>query len=295
MTAEKPRVGCIGAGVLGAAIMRRLIDCGYAPAVWNRDRTKLSALLKAGAAEAGSPEELARVSTFVVTCVSDGAALENVVFGEHGVAAAGTSEKILVDMSTCAAAHTQAMAERLATRCGMAWLDAPISGGAPAALEGRMAIMVGGRAEDFERARPLWDALASRATLMGPNGAGQSTKMINQVLVSTGLAVLAEACAFAERAGIDAAKIPQALAGGRADSRQLQEMFPKMVASDFSITGRASLMLKDLELIHDLARHVGAPLPVTAGVTESFRKMVADGLGDRDNTELVNFYRGRKS
>ena len=154
-----------------------------------------------------------------------------------------------------------------------------------------MAVMVGGQPDVFERARPVWDALAGRATLMGPTGAGQATKMINQVLVSTGLAVLAEACGFAERAGIDAAKIPQALAGGRAASRQLQEMFPKMVASDFSITGRAALMLKDLELIHDLARDSGAPIPVTANVTELFRKMVADGLGDRDNSEMVNFYR----
>src|SRR4029078_10533911 len=156
-----------------------------------------------------------------------------------------------------------------------------------------MAIMVGGQPETFERARPLWDALAGRATLMGPNGAGQATKMINQVFVATGLAVLAEACAFAERAGIDAAKIPEALAGGRADSRQLQEIFPKMLRSDFSISGRAALMLKDLELIHDLARHVGAPMPVTAGVTELFRKMVSDGWGGRDNAEMVNFYRAR--
>ena len=292
MSTEKPTVGCIGAGVLGAAIMRRLIECGYAPVVWNRDRPKLSALLEAGAVEAASPEALARASTFVITCVSDGVALENVVFGERGVAAGGAPDKVLVDMSTCAAAHTQQMAARLAAERGMRWLDAPISGGAPAALEGRMAIMVGGEQDTFERARPLWDALAGRATLMGPNGAGQATKMINQVLVSTGVAVLAEACAFAERAGIDAAKIPQALAGGRADSRQLQEMFPKMVRSEFSITGRASLMLKDLELIHDLARRVGAPMPITAGVTQLFRKMVADGLGERDNTELVNFYRG---
>ena len=293
MDKEKPRVGCIGAGLLGAAIMRRLIDCGFAPVVWNRDKAKLKPLLAAGAKEAGSPAELAGNSTFVITCVSDGVALENVVFGENGVARSGSSGKVLVDMSTCAAAHTREMAARLAAQCGMAWLDAPISGGAPAAREGKMAIMVGGQADIFERARPLWDALAGRATLMGANGAGQATKMINQVLVSTGLAVLAEACAFAERAGIDAAKIPQALAGGRADSRQLQEMFPKMVASDFSITGRATLMLKDLELIHDLARHVGAPLPVTAGVTELFRKMVADGWGDRDNAEMVNFYRAR--
>jgi len=293
MDKEKPRVGCIGAGLLGAAIMRRLVDCGFAPMVWNRDKAKLKPLLAAGAKEAGSPAELAGNSTFVITCVSDGVALENVVFGENGVARSGSSGKVLVDMSTCAAAHTRDMAARLAAQCGMAWLDAPISGGAPAAREGKMAIMVGGQADIFERARPLWDALAGRATLMGANGAGQATKMINQVLVSTGLAVLAEACAFAERAGIDAAKIPQALAGGRADSRQLQEMFPKMVASDFSITGRATLMLKDLELIHDLARHVGAPLPVTAGVTELFRKMVADGWGDRDNAEMVNFYRAR--
>ena len=293
MSNEKPRVGCIGAGVLGAAIMRRLIDCGFAPVVWNRDRSKLAELLKAGATEANNPAELTRSSEFVITCVSDGAALESVVFGDDGVAAAGSADKVLVDMSTCAAAQTRDMATRLLDQCAMAWLDAPISGGAPAALKGKMAIMVGGQPEVFERARPIWDALAGRATLMGASGAGQATKMINQVLVSTGLAVLAEACAFAERAGIDAARIPQALAGGRADSRQLQEMFPKMVASDFSITGRAALMVKDLELIHDLARHVGAPMPVTAGVTESFRKMVADGWGDRDNTEMVNFYRTR--
>jgi len=292
MNAAKPTVGCIGAGVLGGAIIRRLIHCGYAPALWNRDRSKLSALLAAGGVEASSPEDVARKSTFVVTCVSDGAALEAVVFGEHGIAAGGAADKILVDTSTCASAHTQKMAARLQAECGMQWLDAPISGGAPAALEGRMAIMVGGEPQTFERARPLWDALARRSTLMGPNGAGQATKMINQVLVAGGLAVLAEACAFAERAGIDAAKIPEALAGGRADSSQLQEMFPKMVRSDFSISGRAALMLKDLELIHDLARHVGAPMPVTASVTELFRKMVADGLGERDNSELVNFYRG---
>jgi 3-hydroxyisobutyrate dehydrogenase-like beta-hydroxyacid dehydrogenase len=291
MSNEKPRVGCIGAGVLGAAIMRRLIDCGFAPVVWNRNRAKLAELLKAGATEAKNPAELTRSCEFVITCVSDGAAMEQVVFEDDGVAAAGSADKVLVDMSTCAAAQTRDMATRLLEQCGMTWLDAPISGGAPAALQGKMAIMVGGQPDVFQRARPLWDALAGRATLMGESGAGQATKMINQVLVSTGLAVLAEACALAERAGIDAAKIPQALAGGRADSRQLQEMFPKMVASDFSITGRAALMVKDLELIHDLARHVGAPMPVTAGVTESFRKMVADGWGDRDITEMVNFYR----
>jgi 3-hydroxyisobutyrate dehydrogenase len=167
MSNDKPRVGCIGAGVLGGAIMRRLIDCGFAPVVWSRDRTKLADLLKAGATEARGPAELARIATFVITCVSDGVALEKVVFGQDGVAAAGSADKVLVDMSSCAAAHTRDMAARLAAKCAMAWLDAPISGGAPAAREGKMAIMVGGQPDIFERARPLWDALAARATLMG--------------------------------------------------------------------------------------------------------------------------------
>jgi 3-hydroxyisobutyrate dehydrogenase len=295
LSSDKPSVGCIGAGVLGGAIMRRLIERGFNLTVWNRDRGKLAPILDLGVVEAANPQELARSSKFVITCISDGAAVEKVVFGEQGVAAAGAPDKILIDMSTCASAHTQQMAKKLAAACGMRWLDAPISGGAPAALEGRMAIMVGGDEEVFERARPLWDALSARATLMGPNGAGQATKMINQVLVSGGLGVLAEACALAERVGIDAAKIPQALAGGRADSKQLQEMFPKMAASEFSITGRASLLLKDLELVHDLARGVGAPMPITAAVTELLRKQVADGYGDRDNTELINYYRAKPS
>lgn len=293
MSSDNPKVGCIGAGVLGGAIMRRLASRGFSPAVWNRDRAKLVPIVQGGAVEATTPAELTRSSTFVITCLSDGAAIEQVVFGTDGVAAGGSPDKILIDMSTCASAHTRAMAVRLAQTCGMRWLDAPISGGAPAALEGRMAVMIGGEQDAFERARPIWDALAGRATLMGPSGAGQATKMINQVLVANGVAVLAEACALAEHAGIDAAKIPQALAGGRADSKQLQEMFPKMVASEFSITGRAALMLKDLELIHDLARSVHAPIPLTAHVTELFRKQVADGLGDHDNTELVNAFRGR--
>jgi 3-hydroxyisobutyrate dehydrogenase-like beta-hydroxyacid dehydrogenase len=293
MSTSKVTVGCIGAGVLGAAIIRRLVACGYAPHVWNRDPQKLVPLTQSGAIAQDSPEAVTRASTFVITCVTDGKALEQTVFGERGVAGAASSDKVLIDMSTCAPGHARAMAARLLAERGMPWLDAPISGGAPAALEGRMAIMVGGDAAAFDLARPVWDALARRATLMGGSGAGQATKMVNQTLVATGLAVLAEACAFAERAGIDAAKIPEALAGGRADSSQLQEMLPKMVRGDHSITGRAALMLKDLELIHDLAREVGAPMPVTAGVTESFRKMVADGLGDRDNTELVNYYRPR--
>lgn len=291
MTSTAQRIGCIGAGLLGRAIMRRMIDCGFPVSVWNRTPGRLAELVEAGAAEADSPRELCRGVDIVITCVTDGAAVEQVVFGEVGVAAAGSPDKLLIDMSTMDASHARALSQRLHEHCGMRWLDAPISGGAPAALAGGMAVMVGGRESDFERARPVWNALAGRATLMGASGAGQSTKMINQVLVSCGFAVLAEACALAQRAGVDAARIPHALAGGRADSRLLQEYMPKMAKSDFSPEGRIDSMLKDLELIRELAREHGAAMPVTGLVTELHRKLVADGLGERDNAEMVRLYR----
>ena len=137
----------------------------------------------------------------------------------------------------------------------------------------------------------MWDALAGRCTLMGPNGAGQTTKMVNQVLVSCTFAVLAEACGLAERAGVDASRIPGALEGGRADSRLLQEFFPKMAASEFSVEGTIAIMAKDLGMIGDLAESVEATIPVVGVVTELHRKMIANGPGDRDCSELVTLYR----
>ncbi|MEZ5661562.1 MAG: NAD(P)-dependent oxidoreductase [Burkholderiaceae bacterium] len=294
MSHRPTSIACIGAGVLGAAIIRRLLACGHDVRVWNRDPRKLEPLCALGAKQADSPGQAAAQAAFVITCVSDGAALEQVVFGQGGIAAAGDADKVLIDMSTCSASQTRAMAARLRGQCAMPWLDAPISGGAPAALAGRMAIMVGGEQSVFERAQPLWDCLARKATLMGASGAGQATKMINQVLVAGGLCLLAEAAGLAARAGIDAARIPEALAGGRADSTQLQEMFPKMVGNEFSITGRIGLMLKDLELIHDMARDHGATMPMTASVTELYRWMIAAGFAERDNSELVRYFRAEQ-
>lgn len=287
-------VGCAGAGTLGAAIMRRLVERGHRVLVWNRSADKLASLSAAGATAVATPAALAQGADLLITCVTDGAAVEHTVFGEDGIASAGAAGKLLIDMSTIDAVLTRTLATRLREQCRMGWLDAPISGGAPAAREGRMAVMVGGNEADFERARPIWDALAGRATLMGPQGAGQSTKMINQVLVACTNAMLAEACVLAERLGVDPARIPGALAGGRADSRLLQEYLPKMAASDFAVEGRLDIMLKDLAMIGDLARTSGAVMPVTALVEQLYRQQVAHGLGDRDNAEFVRLYRDAK-
>jgi 3-hydroxyisobutyrate dehydrogenase-like beta-hydroxyacid dehydrogenase len=285
-------VGCAGAGTLGAAIMRRLVDQGFQVRVWNRSKDKLAPVVAAGAIAVDTPAELAAHSRFIIVCVTDGKAVERTVFGDDGIAQTGSADKLLVDMSTIAAGVTRSLATRLRQHCGMGWLDAPISGGAPAALEGRMAVMVGGAQQEFDAAKPLWDALAGRATLMGGQGAGQGTKMINQTLAACTFAVMAEACALAQRAGVDAARIPAALAGGRADSRLLQEFMAKMATSDFDkVEGRLAIMLKDLGMIADLARETGAIMPVTSLVEQLHRKLIAMGLGDADNTEFVKLYR----
>ena len=284
-------IGCAGAGILGSAIIRRLLECGFTVSAWNRDRAKLAPLIELGARPADTPGDLARGNDLVLTCVTAGAAVEAIVFGEGGVAGSGSSAKLLIDMSTVDATHTREMAARLREQCAMGWLDAPISGGAPAALEGRMAVMVGGSEQDFQRATPVWEALARPCTHMGPNGAGQSTKMVNQVLVSCTFAILAEACGLAERTGVDAARIPGALKGGRADSRLLQEFFPKMANSEFSLESTIAIMMKDLEMIGDLAGKVGANMPVIDRVTGIYQQMIDDGRGESEISELVTLYR----
>ena len=291
MTASNLSVGCAGAGILGSAIMKRLIASGFDVHLWNRNKDKLAPVLADGGTEATDPAVLAHGCDIVITCVTDGAAVEQIVFGPGGVAEAGTADKVLVDMSTIDANHAKAMAGRLKEACGMRWVDAPISGGAPKALTGSMTVMCGGTEEDFRKIAPVMDALAGRCTLMGGVGAGQTTKMINQVLVACGFAVLAEACGLAQRAGVDAARIPDALAGGRADSALLQEFMGKMARSDWSIQGRLAIMMKDLEMIHDLSKAVGAPMPVTGLVAELHRKLLLDGLGDADNTTFAKLYR----
>ena len=285
------KIGCAGAGVLGGAIMQRLLESRFDVMVWNRTPERLQALAALGAKTAAEPVELSHHADFILTCLTDGAAVEAVVFGSKGVAVAGSADKILIDMSTADPVHTTSMAARLLNQCGMRWIDAPISGGAPAARNGQMTVMAGGSQRDFDKAQAIWDALAARCTLMGPNGAGQTTKMVNQVLVACTLAVLGEVCGFAERSGVNTTRIPHALGGGRADSHLLQEYMPKMAESDFSVEGRIGLMVKDLDMIEALAKQADAQIPMTAVAGTVFRKLTAAGFGDRDNSELVNLYR----
>lgn len=290
MTAEIPRLGYVGLGLMGGPMALRLLAAGYELTVWNRDRTKTAALTEAGATVAGSAAAVARRSDIVFTCLTDTAAVEAVAFGPDGIAAGGRPGAVLVDFSSMRPDSAAAFARRLRSEVGMGWIDAPVSGGVPGATAGTLAVMAGGEQADFDRVAPVLAHLAGRFTLMGPNGAGQSTKLINQLIVGCGIAVMAEACQLAEDAGIDPALIPKALAGGRADSPILQQFLPRMAARDRAVQSRIAIMVKDLTTVMDEARRLGSALPLTGLATELHKLMARRGLADADNAALINLY-----
>lgn len=290
MTDETLRLGYVGLGLMGGPMAHRLLAAGFPLTVWNRDPAKAAPLAAAGAALAASAAEVARASDIVFTCLTDTAAVEAVAFGPHGIAAGARPGSVLVDFSSMRPDSAAAFALRLRAEAGMGWIDAPVSGGVPGATAGTLAVMAGGEAADFERVAPVVAHLAGRFTLMGPNGAGQSTKLINQLIVGCGIAVIAEACQLAEDAGIDPALIPKALAGGRADSPILQQFLPRMAARDRTVQSRVAIMVKDLTTVMDEGRRLGSALPITGLATELHKLLARRGLGDADNAEYVRLF-----
>ena len=289
---KKIKVGCLGAGVLGAAIIERLIASDFEVQMWNRDRLKLKPLELLGGTILPNPKSVAECADVVIICVTDHVAVKELLYGDDGLFAANQIiPDVIIDMSTCDVNETKRIANDASINHGIQWLDAPISGGAPAAREGRMTIMVGGDQAAFESVAPIWSSLGGQVTRMGDSGSGQATKMINQLLVSSGLVILAEACALAETLGIDVVKIPSALQGGRADSYQLQEMFPKMARSEHTITATANIMLKDLSMIENLFQENGLDLSMVRETKRAFSALKDRGWGDRDTSELINLYR----
>ena len=285
-------VAVVGVGVMGGAIATRLLETGATVIVFDRDDMKTRALTEKGARPVASAADAARGTPFVITSLNSAKIVESAVFGPEGVASAANAETLLIDMSSIDPDSTRALAARFRETTGGRWIDCPLSGGAPGALSGRLTVMAGGEEADFERARAVMGRLTANYTLMGPIGAGQATKLVNQVLCAIQFQAVAEAIALAERAGVNAERIPAALAGGRADSRILQEFGAKMARRDYAPTGRLDNMLKDLDGVQALARATLTALPATAIVAEIHRALVAAGLGGADNAELMRQFDG---
>jgi 2-hydroxy-3-oxopropionate reductase len=281
-------VGVIGLGVMGAAIARRLLACGAQVVVHDVRAEAGAALAADGARAQGNPASLAAECDIVLLSLNTADVVESVVLGPDGLAAAGRA-LLVVDMSSIDPAATRRLATAAAGR-GLAWVDAPLSGGAPGAASGRLTLMVGGETGDVERARVVLSLLAARITHLGPVGSGQLVKLVNQVLVGTAFSAIAEAAALVRADSLDARLVLSALTGGRADSAVLQEFFVKFAEGDLTPTGRVANMVKDLDGAREHARAAGVPLPVTTQVGELNRWLLARGLGDADNAALMGYY-----
>jgi 3-hydroxyisobutyrate dehydrogenase len=281
-------LGFIGTGLMGRPMILRLLDAGHRVTVWNRSRDKLAPVLARGATAADTPAAVARAADVVMICVTDQRSVHDVLFGADGVAAGGAPGKLVVDFSSIAPAAAREHAARLEAECAMGLVDAPVSGGVQGAEKGTLAIMAGGKAEHIERVRPLVAHLAQRFTRMGESGAGQATKLCNQVIVGSLLPVLAEAVRLAEAAGVDAAMLPEALRGGWADSIPLQVFVPRMAARAWDPPlGAADTMLKDLDNALALARELGVTLPMLRDAAERYRALSARAMGGQDPSALV--------
>jgi 3-hydroxyisobutyrate dehydrogenase len=284
-SAEK--LGYLGLGMMGFPMTRRLVSAGHDVTVWNRSPGKAAALVAAGAKAALHPSDVAATASILFMCLTDAAAVEKVVFGPDGLATATGSGKLVVDFSSIHPDAARAIAARLKVANGMGWIDAPVSGGTIGAEEGTLAVMAGGDAADIERARPYVLAMARRFTHMGPTGAGQTTKLCNQVIVGCAMAVLAEATRLAVNAGIDARRLPEALAGGFADSIPLQLFVPRMVQGIHSPPlGHIATMLKDLDTVVDVARGTSSPVPMSALAAQLFRLAKSARGADADALEI---------
>ena len=281
------RVAVIGVGIMGSAIATRLARCGVAVSAYDRDPSRPAALAPLGVRAAANAREAARQADCVILSLNTADIVRVAVFGDAGVAQGAGPDKLLIDMSSIDPNATRTMAAQLRSATGMAWVDCPLSGGVPGAQSGSLTIMAGGDAQDFERARAVMRHLAANYTLMGAVGAGQTTKLVNQVLCAILFQAVAEAAEFAQRGGVAAEAIPAALAGGRADSRILQEFMAKMARHDYSPTGRLDNMLKDLDAVQACAKAAATPMPVTDLVAQIHRKLVAAGLGAEDNCALM--------
>lgn len=290
--ADKVSVSVVGNGIMGTAIATRLLDQGHTVTVFDIDEAKMANLIKRGAQGADSPQAATAASAFVITSLNTAAIVRAAVFGENGIAAGATDQHMLIDMSSIDPVATREMASELRAKTGMKWVDAPLSGGAPKASIGKLTVMAGGTAEDVGAARAVMDSLCANYTHMGPSGAGQTTKMVNQVLCALGFQAVAEAVRLAEAGGVDATKISAALAGGRADSNILQEFGPKMAQRDYTPTGRIDNMLKDLEAVQSFAMGERLPLPMTGAITELHRLFVAAGIGAEDSAAMMKYFEG---
>ncbi len=284
------RIGFVGLGTMGAAMAANLRTAGFEVTVWNRTPGRAAALIDLGAVEAPTPAAVGRASDIVVTCVSDTPDVEAVLFGPDGVAAGLAGGGLVVDCSTISPSATAAFAVRLGEQ-GVGFVDAPVSGGSEGAKNATLTIFVGGDPGDVERARPVLTAMGRTITHFGAAGSGQAVKAVNQVTIAGVYLAVAEGMVLAMKAGLDPDAVVSALGGGVAGSWILANRSARMIQNEYPLGFRTSLHLKDLAIALDLARSLGASLPVAALAAQLEAGLLARGYGDEDMSNLARAIR----
>jgi 2-hydroxy-3-oxopropionate reductase len=282
---SRERVGFIGLGIMGRPMARHLLETGFPLTVHSRSPGPVDQLVEAGASRASSPAGVAAASDIVITMLPDTPDVDDVLFGPEGVASRAAAGSLVIDMSSIDPISTRVFAERLAAQA-IGMLDAPVSGGEQGAVDGTLSIMVGGPVEAFARAMPLFTVMGTNIVHVGAGGAGQVTKACNQLVVATTIEAVAEALALAERAGVDASKVREALLGGFAASKVLEVHGRRMLDRAFEPGFRARLHRKDAGIVLDTARSVGAAVPAFEAVARQLDELVESGGGELDHSAL---------
>ena len=274
---------------MGKPMTLRLLNAGFTVYVWNRSPEKLSQVTKAGAIACSSIAELVKASNIILLCLADTMAVESVI--RNDVLENGSAHQLLIDLSSIHPENTLQLASMLQKKCGMSWVDAPVSGGVAGAEQGSLAIMAGGSEENINIARAVLAPLYKQLTHMGGIGSGQITKICNQMIVSCNVMVIAEMIALAQQAGVAADKIPEALSGGFADSRPLQIVGPEMAAADFEpVKWRVKTLLKDLNMAVDLAIKQGNSVPMSGLAAQLMQLHGSHGYLEQDPSTLIKLF-----
>jgi 3-hydroxyisobutyrate dehydrogenase len=291
MAAKPFSLGYVGVGLMGAPMSQRLAKLGWQVTAYDIAPERLEAARAAGVKTVRSAAEAARAGDVVLLNLPTNDAVIDAVFGANGVASAVSAKQLVADFSTIPVDECRRHAKRLMEQAGCRWVDLPVSGGPPASGSGSLTVMAGGEEADIERLAPLLRDISARCTRMGPVGSGLGAKMINQIIVGVGHAMYAEAVALCAKAGIDAARIPECLAGGYADSNLLKAYWPRMVEQDFTPRGYLRQLLKDLEMVNSWAGSLKAPLPQLGQALSLLRLAASHGYGELDSSVIVKIYK----
>jgi 2-hydroxy-3-oxopropionate reductase len=283
------KIGFIGLGIMGKPMCKNLLTAGHQLVVCSRTKSSVDELVAAGATSAPTPKDVAAQVEVVITMLPNSPEVKEVILGANGVIEGAKPGCIVADMSSIAPLASQQIAAALAAK-GIEMLDAPVSGGQPKAVNATLSVMVGGKQEVFDRCVPVFKAMAASVVRVGGIGAGNVTKLANQVVVALNIAALSEAMVLAAKAGVEPDLVYQAIRGGLAGSTVMDAKAPLMLDRKFNPGFRINLHIKDLANALDTSHEVGAPLPLTASVMKILQTLKHDGCGDSDHGAIVRYF-----